>query len=173
MTRAVLSLGSNMGDSAKLLREAVRTLGEVVLRASSLYRTAPWGPVEQDDFLNIAVLVDDPATDAAGWLARCHELERAADRRRTLRWGPRTLDADVIVVWRDSRAPLPSSAVLQEGAVLTLPHPRAHERGFVLVPWAEIEPDATLPGHGPISDLVAAMDISDIERLGPLAQAGR
>lgn len=235
MTRAVLSLGSNLGDSAALLRAAVAGLRPAVLRVSDVYRTPPWGPVSQDDFLNLIVLVSDPAVDAYGWLERCQELERAADRRRPVRWGPRTLDVDVVGVWRDAGRPRAGSsrdpgltgddvtAVVSAGAVgggpgsddgaggpsaerdhpaaagasvcgdddasgpgsviapwpadhairsddpaLTLPHPRAHERAFVLLPWAEVQPGAVLPGYGPIRTLLAGLDVADIDRLGPL-----
>lgn len=177
MTTALLSLGSNMGDSLALLREAVRGLGPAVRRVSSVYRTPPWGPVAQDDFLNIAVLVADPDRDARGWLDLCHVVERAAHRERLVHWGPRTLDADVVAVWEgtveesvvgseDGAGAIALGApIVSADPVLTLPHPRAHERGFVLVPWAEIDPDATLPGYGPVATRVAALDVSDIVKV--------
>ncbi|MEO7127000.1 MAG: 2-amino-4-hydroxy-6-hydroxymethyldihydropteridine diphosphokinase [Nakamurella sp.] len=182
MTTAVLSLGSNMGDSSGYLRDAVRGLGAALRHVSSVYRTPPWGPVEQDDFLNIAVVVADPLCDAPGWLARCHELERAANRERLVHWGPRTLDADVVAVWQqpaterrggetveyDAVLGSDTSPVVSTDPVLTLPHPRSFERGFVLVPWAEIQPAADLPGHGAIATLIAALDVSDIVRVGAL-----
>jgi 2-amino-4-hydroxy-6-hydroxymethyldihydropteridine diphosphokinase len=196
MTTAVLSIGSNMGDSLGFLRDAVRGLGDAVRRVSSVYRTPPWGPVAQDDFLNIAVVVSDGAVDATGWLERCHELERAAHRERLVRWGPRTLDADVVAVWRQDagavsngadRVDLDTSArpgydapfgsdttpVLSADPVLTLPHPRAHERAFVLVPWHEIQPSAVLPGHGPVATLLAGLDVSDIVCIGELGVGPR
>ena len=142
MSRAVLSIGSNLGDRLAHLRSVVAALGPVAV--SPVYETAPWGGVEQDDYLNAIVVVDDPGTDAYGWLARARELERAADRIREVRWGPRTLDVDVIDVDGGSNA----------DPELTLPHPRAHERAFVLVPWADVDPDAVLPGHGRVADLV-------------------
>ncbi len=80
MSSAVLSLGSNMGDRKAQLQAAVKALGGVVRAVSSIYRTPPWGGVEQDDFFNIVVLVEDPDTDAAGWLRRCMALEEAAGR---------------------------------------------------------------------------------------------
>lgn len=167
MTTALLSLGSNMGDSQGLLRAAVAGLGPAVRSTSSVYRTPPWGPVAQDDFLNIAVLVDDPAVDAYGWLDRCHGIEQAAHRERHVRWGPRTLDADVVAVWTGNGEVL-GAAIISDDPALTLPHPRAHERGFVLVPWAEIQAGAILPGYGRVVDLIAAMDVSAIERVGVL-----
>lgn len=172
MTAALLSLGSNMGDSLGQLRAAVDALGDAAVAVSSVYRTPPWGPVVQDDFLNIAVLVADPDTDAPGWLERCHAVERAAHRERLVRWGPRTLDADVIAVWRGGEYRgdrlVVADPVVSDDPMLTLPHPRAHERGFVLVPWAEIQPGAELAGHGPIATLIAALDVSDIVRVGSL-----
>lgn len=154
MSRAVLSLGSNLGDRSAHLSTAVHTLGRTVRAVSSVYRTPPWGPVPQDDYYNLVVLVDDDHTDAGGWLDRCHELERAAGRIRDVRWGPRTLDADVITV----------DEVVSDDPNLTLPHPRAHERAFVLVPWAEIDPTAEIHGHGDIEDLLA--DLPDADRAG-------
>ncbi|WP_353650345.1 2-amino-4-hydroxy-6-hydroxymethyldihydropteridine diphosphokinase [Nakamurella sp. A5-74] len=161
MSDAVLSLGSNIGDSRHFLADAVEQLGVEVRAVSSLYRTPPWGGVDQDDFLNIAVLCtssQDAADDPHFWLRRCHELEETAGRTREVRWGPRTLDADVVVV----------GELEFSDATLTIPHPLAHERAFVLVPWAEIDPAAELPGHGPIEQLIVGLDVSDIERVGQL-----
>lgn len=162
MTRAVLSLGSNLGDRTAQLRRAVDGLGPVVRAVSAVYRTPPWGGVQQDDFYNIVVLAEDENTDAAGWWARCQDLESAAGRERLVRWGPRTLDVDVITV-EDERC-----AVISDDPELTLPHPRAAERGFVLVPWAELDPAATLPAAGPISELLRRLDITGIVRVGDL-----
>lgn len=144
MTRAILSIGSNLGDRLAHLQAAVDGLGTAVVTVSGVYRTAPWGGVEQGDFLNAVVVVSDPAEDADGWLDRAQALERAADRTREVRWGPRTLDVDVIDV--DGR--------VSADPRLTLPHPRAHQRDFVLVPWLDVDPAAELPGHGPVRDLL-------------------
>jgi 2-amino-4-hydroxy-6-hydroxymethyldihydropteridine diphosphokinase len=141
MSRAVLSIGSNLGDRLAHLRAVVTALRPVAV--SPVYETAPWGGVEQDDYLNAIVIVDDPGTDAYGWLARARELEQAAGRTREVRWGPRTLDVDVVDVDGTTNA----------DPELTLPHPRAHERAFVLVPWADVDPDAVLTGHGRVADL--------------------
>ncbi len=145
MSRAVLSIGSNLGDRLAHLRSVVAALRPVAV--SPVYETAPWGGVEQDDYLNAIVVVDEPGTDAYGWLAKAHELEQAAGRTREVHWGPRTLDVDVIDV--DGRT--------NADPALTLPHPRAHERAFVLVPWALVAPDAILPGHGRVADLVTGL----------------
>lgn len=167
LSHAVLSLGSNMGDSMDQLTVAVRGLAPVLRAVSSVYRTPPWGPVPQDDFLNLVALVSDAGADATEWWRRAQRLERAARRERAVRWGPRTLDVDVITVTvhRDGR-PEP---VLSDDPSLTLPHPRAAERAFVLLPWSEIEPDADLPGYGPIAALLADLDTSDIRRVGRVA----
>lgn len=151
MTRAVLSLGSNLGDRYAHLRFAVAGFGDAVLAVSPVYETAPWGGVEQDDFLNAVLVVEDAGTDAWGWLRRGQELERAAQRVREVRWGPRTLDVDVVTV--DG----PDGPVLSEHPDLLLPHPGTPERATVLRPWLDVDPDAVLPGHGPVAALLAAL----------------
>jgi 2-amino-4-hydroxy-6-hydroxymethyldihydropteridine diphosphokinase len=157
MTRAVLSLGANLGDRAATLRQAITALKDDGLVARSvLYETPPWGPVEQPPYLNAVVVVRGPR-DAAGWLALAHELEQAAGRTRDVRWGPRTLDVDVVTVVGDDGTP-----VLSDDPALTLPHPRAHERAFVLVPWLSLDPGAELPGHGPIAGLVERLPADDV-----------
>ena len=157
MTRAVLSLGGNLGDRAGTLRRAFETLaGEGLVARSVLYETPPWGPVEQPPYLNaIAVVRGD--RDAAAWLALAHQLEQAAGRTREVRWGARTLDVDVVTVTGDDGAP-----VLSDDPDLTLPHPRAHERAFVLVPWLALDPTAEIPGRGRVADLVAALPADEV-----------
>ena len=157
MTRAVLSLGANLGDRAGALRAALTALADDGLVArSTLYETPPWGPVEQPPYLNAIAVVRGPR-DAAGWLARAHELEQAAGRTREVRFGPRTLDVDVITVTEDDGTPVRS-----DDPALTLPHPRAHERAFVLVPWLTLEPTAALPGHGSVAELVRNLSPDDV-----------
>ena len=130
MTRALLGLGSNMGDSWELLREAVASL-EGVTAVSPVYRTAPMGgPEGQDAYLNIVVAVDTDLTPHE-LLAECHRLESAADRVRIVRWGPRTLDVDI--EWIDG--------VELDEPDLQIPHPRMRERCFVMAPLADIAPD--------------------------------
>jgi 2-amino-4-hydroxy-6-hydroxymethyldihydropteridine diphosphokinase len=157
LTRAVLSLGGNLGDRAGTLRRAFEALtAEGLVARSVLYETPPWGPVEQPPYLNaIAVVRGD--RDAAGWLALAHELEQAAGRTREVRWGARTLDVDVVTVTGDDGTP-----VLSDDPELTLPHPRAAERAFVLVPWLSLDPTAALPGHGRVADLVTALPAEDV-----------
>ena len=158
MTRAVLSLGANLGDRAAALRAAITALADdgVLVARSTLYETPPWGPVEQPPYLNAVVVVRGDR-DAGGWLARAHELEQAAGRTRDVRWGPRTLDVDVVTVTEDDGRP-----VLSDDPALTLPHPRAHERAFVLVPWASLDPTAVLPGRGRVGELLAALPPEDV-----------
>lgn len=158
MTRAVLSLGSNLGDRFAHLRAAVAGFAGVLVAASPVYETAPWGGVEQDDFLNAVLVVADPAVDEWGWLRRGQRLEDAAGRVREVRWGPRTLDVDVVTV--DGVA----GPVRSEHPDLLLPHPGTPQRATVLRPWLDVEPGAVLPGHGAVAGLLAA--------LGPDAEQG-
>ncbi len=138
MTQAVLALGANLGDPRTALRGAVAALRRHpairVVAVSGLWRTAAvGGPEGQPDYLNAVVLVDT-ALGPDQLLAATQELERAAGRSRAVRWGPRTLDVDIVAV---------SGAVREDGH-LTLPHPRAHQRRFVLAPWCEVAPDWVL-----------------------------
>lgn len=163
MTRAVLSIGSNMGDRLGLLRGVVAGFGARVRAVSPVYSTAPWGGVEQDDFLNAVLVVDDPAYDCRAWLTHGQQLEQAAGRERTVRWGARTLDVDIVACaehvageWRSCRSADPD---------LTLPHPRAHERAFVLVPWLDVEPGAVLDVAGtgyPVRELLSKLDAGEV-----------
>lgn len=132
---SVLSLGSNLGDRLSWLRLGLEVLEP--LAVSPVYETSPWGDVEQGDFLNVIALCPWDASEA--WRRAC-AAEALAGRERSVRWGPRTLDVDV--VWASGTDP-----------ALALPHPRAHERAFVLVPWLAVDAGAVLPGHGAVSDL--------------------
>ena len=138
MTRVVLSVGSNLGDRLARLQSVVDGLGEAVLAVSRVYETDPWGRLEQAPFLNAALIADDPALDGQAWLRRAQEFERDADRVRGERWGPRTLDVDLIACYSAD------SEVVTREPNLTLPHPLAHLRAFVMVPWLAIDPDARL-----------------------------
>lgn len=158
MSSAVLSLGSNLGDRLAHLRQAVAALGDTVLALSGVYENPPWPPGEPGPaYLNAAVLVTDRDVDAHGWLAKAGELERAAGRVRDPRQrsAPRTLDVDVVVVTEDDRP------VISRDPELSLPHPRAHLRAFVLRPWCDIQPYAELPGHGRVADLLRASPVAD------------
>jgi len=153
---AVLSLGSNMGDRAAHLAAARALLAAEfsVVAVSSIYETAPVGVTDQPAFLNQVVIVDSDDADAV--LAAAHRAEAARGRLRSRRWGPRTLDVDVVSV--DARR--------TDDPRLTLPHPRAHERAFVLLPWLEVDPSAELPGHGPVRALLRDLDASVVRRWG-------
>lgn len=172
MTRAVLSIGSNLGDRAGRLRGALDTLrdGAAVLAVSPVYETPPWGDVDQPAYLNVAVLAAAPGDDPRYWLRLAGRAEVAAGRVRdpARRFGPRTLDVDVIAVYAPDGA-----AVTSADPELTLPHPRAHLRAFVLRPWLDVEPDARLPGHGRVADLVRTGQVaSDLAALRPFDGAG-
>ena len=151
MSRAVLSIGSNLGDRYGHLQLAVRLLGESVMLVSGVYETPPWGDADQPAYLNAVLMAVDPAAAPHDWLDRARACETAAGRVRDpeRRFGPRTLDVDVIAVWDADDQP-----VLSDDPELTLPHPRAHQRAFVLRPWIEIQPYGQLPGHGWLTDLL-------------------
>ncbi|MER7002276.1 2-amino-4-hydroxy-6-hydroxymethyldihydropteridine diphosphokinase [Dactylosporangium sp. NPDC000555] len=163
MTRAVLALGSNLGDREAHLRAAVAGLGDSVVVVSGVYETPPWGDSDQPHYLNAVLLATDPGAGPKDWLATAHRLEEAAGRVRDpeRRFGPRTLDVDVIAVWNDDGEPVTS-----DDPELTLPHPRAHLRAFVLRPWIDIQPYAQLPGRGWVNDLLrddaVAGDLADL-----------
>ncbi len=158
MTAAVLSVGSNVGDRRGNLQLAVDALRPWLVAVSPVYETPPWGPVPQDDYLNAVVLVDDPGARAADWLTRAHDAEQAAGRTRDVRWGPRTLDVDIVTVRDDA------GDVCSDDPVLTLPHPRAGERAFVLVPWLAVDATANLAGRR-VADLLDAMPAEDVRSL--------
>ena len=146
MVRVILGLGSNTGDSQKAFSECLQTLAAEgqVIAASRLWRTRAVGP-PQPDYLNAAAIIEWPAGPRS-LLARCHELEAAAGRDRPAegRWGPRTLDIDLLL----------AESVVCRGPALTLPHPRMHERRFALEPATDVAPDWTHPLLGrTISDL--------------------
>jgi 2-amino-4-hydroxy-6-hydroxymethyldihydropteridine diphosphokinase len=143
VTRAVLSIGSNLGDRFAFLQSVVDGLRPHVVAVSPVYETAAWGVEDQPDFLNAVVIVSADDVDEWGWLRRGQELENAAGRVREKRWGPRTLDVDVVSV----------DGVTSDHPELLLPHPGAFERATVLIPWLDVEPDAVLPGHGPVAAL--------------------
>lgn len=161
MTSVVLSIGSNVGDRMAWLQSVVDGLGRSAVAVSPVYETDAWGGVEQRPFLNAVVLADDPDVDAHGWLRRAHELEDAAHRVRDQRWGPRTLDVD-LVTCHDTRG-----EVTVRDDVLTLPHPYAHVRAFVLVPWLAVDPGATLTVAGRARTVAHLLDdVDPAERAG-------
>lgn len=155
MTAVVLSIGSNLGDRLAHLQSVVDGLGAALRAVSSVYETDAWGGVEQGAFLNAVLTADDPNLSAHGWLRRAHELEQAAERVRDVHWGPRTLDVDLITCHDEA------TELIVADEDLTLPHPYAHQRAFVLVPWLDVDPDATLTVAGeprPVETLLAELD---------------
>jgi 2-amino-4-hydroxy-6-hydroxymethyldihydropteridine diphosphokinase len=158
MTAAYVGLGSNLGAPRTQIETALEELGRLprtrLAAASGLYRSAPMGHVEQPDFLN-AVARLDSGLDAGGLLAELQEIERRHGRSRSFANAPRTLDLDLLL-FGDSVMDAPG---------LTLPHPRMHQRAFVLAPLAEIAPGASVPGRGRVEDLLAACKDQRIERI--------
>lgn len=155
MTTVVLSIGSNLGDRLARLQSVLDGLGSAVRAVSPVYETAAWGGVEQGPFLNAVLVADDPALDGHGWLRRGQELKQAAGRVRGQKWGPRTLDVDLVTCHADG------TEVTSREDGLTLPHPLAHLRAFVLIPWLDIDPDATLTVAGesrPVQRLLSEID---------------
>jgi 2-amino-4-hydroxy-6-hydroxymethyldihydropteridine diphosphokinase len=155
MPRAYLGLGSNLGDKRAMIGAALAALGAVpgvtVTARSGFYRTPPWGETEQDWFLNAAAEVETSLAPRA-LLETCLAVERSLGRRRERRWGPRTIDIDVLDY---------GGRTVSE-ADLTLPHPHLLERAFVLVPLLEIAPDLVVAGQ-PIREALARLDRSGIE----------
>jgi dihydroneopterin aldolase/2-amino-4-hydroxy-6-hydroxymethyldihydropteridine diphosphokinase len=165
-TPVVIALGSNLGESGETLHDAaVALFGLIDIDAvSPLVETDPVGGPDQPAYLN-AVVTGTTSLAPRALLRFLHDIERAHGRTRDVRWGPRTLDLDLI----QYGDPAFNTDVQMDDPALTLPHPRAHERAFVLVPWVEADPEATLRVGGEVrrvTDLVAAMDTSGV-RPGP------
>jgi 2-amino-4-hydroxy-6-hydroxymethyldihydropteridine diphosphokinase len=156
--RAVLSLGSNLGNRLETLQGAVDALedtpGVRVKAVSPVYETEPWGvdADSQPSYFN-AVVVLKTTLPPSSLLERAHAVEEAFNRVRDERWGPRTLDVDIVTY----------AEVVSDDPVLTLPHPRAHERAFVLAPWHDVDPEAQLPGHGPVAALLDTVTRNGVE----------
>jgi 2-amino-4-hydroxy-6-hydroxymethyldihydropteridine diphosphokinase len=134
------------------------------VKVSGSYWTPPWGDPDQPEYLNAVVLVDSDEISPDGWLELAHKLEQAGGRIRDpeRRFGPRTLDVDVIAVWAGDQQ------ITQDDPILTLPHPRAHLRAFVLVPLAEIEHRIELAGHGSVEELLESEPVSaDVPAVRP------
>ena len=146
--KAVIAVGANIGSPAEQVEIAIAMLREAldVQAVSSLYTTKPVGKVDQPDFIN-AVVIAESELPAAQLLKVLHGIEKTLGRERVEQWGPRTIDLDLIQY----------GALLSKAEELTLPHPRAHERRFVLEPWHEIEPDALLLTHGRIDQLLSQL----------------
>lgn len=158
-TRVALGLGSNIGETKENLELALRHLqstpGITLVARSSDYRTPPWGPVPQDDYRNICVVIDTTLSPRK-LLERCLAIELKMGRVRDIRWGPRLIDIDVLIYGL--------AAVNEDG--LTIPHPRMAERAFVLVPLAEIWPDAPVKDqHTATEALRTCPDLEAVEKL--------
>lgn len=149
---AVIAIGSNLGNRLETLQGAVDALGDTpglrVKAVSPVYETEPWGvaPDSQPSYFNAVVLIRTTLPPSS-LLERGQAIEEAFERVRDERWGPRTIDVD-IVSYQDVVSPDPS---------LTLPHPRAHERAFVLIPWHDVDPEAVVPGRGAVAELLTSI----------------
>ncbi len=158
--RVVIALGSNLGDRLANLQQGLASLcggGLACGAVSAVFQTAPVGGPAQDDFLNAVLLASSPLP-AREILRRCQRAEDALGRVRTVRWGPRTLDVDIITCGKE----------VANDPDLTLPHPRAHARAFVLAPWLDADPTACLPGYGSVRDLLAAVGDEGVRRMPQL-----
>ena len=146
--KAVIALGANIGNPQENIDLAIALLREAtdIQAISSMYTTVPVGGPEQPDYINAVAIAESelPATD---FLNMLHGIEKALGRERTIYWGPRTIDLDLIQY----------GSILSASQELYLPHPRAHERRFVLEPWLEIDPDAHLLTHGRVDGLLSAL----------------
>ena len=146
--KAVIALGANIGDPKAQMDLAVVMLREAtdVISVSEYFSTTPVSDIEQHDYLNAICIAESelPALDLLGVL---HGIEKTLGRERLEKWGPRTIDLDLIQY----------GSLLSSADELTLPHPRAHERRFVLEPWISIDPEAILLTHGKISELLAQL----------------
>ncbi len=190
--QAVLALGGNLGDRHDILQGGVDAIAGIegvrLTGVSPVYETVPVGGPPQPDYLN-AVVLADVTIPSRELLDELHEIEAAFDRIRVVRWGPRTLDIDIITVAGErsyppgGRPPVPPAVRAgehdrknrdrimparadEDDAALILPHPRAHERAFVLAPWHDVDPGAVLPGWGPVADLLAHTGQTGIRRSG-------
>ncbi|CAB4954559.1 MAG: 2-amino-4-hydroxy-6-hydroxymethyldihydropteridine diphosphokinase [Actinobacteria bacterium] len=146
--KAIIALGANIGDPKVQMDLAVAMLREAtdVISVSEYFSTKPVSDIEQPDYLN-AVCIAESDLPALDLLSVLHGIEIALGRERIEKWGPRTIDLDLIQY----------GSLLSSADELTLPHPRAHERRFVLEPWVSIDPEAILLTHGKISDLLVQL----------------
>lgn len=154
--RAVISLGSNIGDKFSYLQSAVNEINGLsnseILICSSVYKTKPIGFEDQDDFLN-SVLILETDFSAEELLLKLLLIELNLGRERSIKWGPRTIDLDLIDYEK----------IIMNSDTLTLPHPRAHERCFVLKPWNEIDENAEISAHGKVKNLLQNLDCQGVE----------
>jgi len=163
LRKVVYSIGSNLGDRMANIQGAVDAIRDtpdvIVVDVSSVYETkAVGGPDDSPDFLNL-VIVAESTLEPRTLLERGLAIEDAFGRERTGEWAPRTLDVDLIAV----------GDTTSDVADLKLPHPHAHERAFVLVPWAEVDPLGVIPGRGTVNDLLADLGADGITRRNDLS----
>lgn len=158
---AVLGLGSNLGERASMLQGAVDALGETpgirVLTVSPVYETTPLGELDQPNYLNSVVAVETTLPPTL-LLERAQAIEDALGRVRTRRWDSRSIDVDILVFGEE----------VSDTPELALPHPGAYERACVLAPWNDIDPEATVPGHGRVADLLGQVGRDGVWRLDDL-----
>jgi 2-amino-4-hydroxy-6-hydroxymethyldihydropteridine diphosphokinase len=149
---AVIALGSNLGNRLETLQSAVDALADTpglkVKAVSPVYETEPWGvdPGSQPAYFNAVVLLRTTLPPGS-LLERGHAIEEALERVRDERWGPRTIDVDIVSY----------QGVVSDDPLLTLPHPRVHERAFVLAPWFDVDPGAEVPGRGQVEELLTSV----------------
>ena len=157
MTRVALSIGANLGDRLAALRYAVAELAELgdIVAVSEVYKTDPVGGPEQPDYYNAVVVLETEAQPGEV-LAAAQRAEQGRGRTREVRWGARTLDVDVLAHGTNTSA----------DPDLTLPHPRATQRAFVMVPWAQIDPDFLLPDGRTVATVCKGLDTAGVRRLG-------
>lgn len=164
MNKALISLGSNLGDSIATLKSALallkNTSGIKIDKISSFYKTPPVGGVIQDDFINACALLD-VAFNAHDLMQTLLDIEKEFKRERIIRWGPRTLDLDLIDF----------NGEISNDSFITLPHPRAYQRAFVLVPANEIAPDLLLGGKYSIQHYLKNLSENDIKGITKLNYA--
>jgi 2-amino-4-hydroxy-6-hydroxymethyldihydropteridine diphosphokinase len=157
--RAYIGLGSNLGDPAAQIDAAFAALAALpkstLAARSGLYRSPSWGPIAQPDYLNaVAALDTDLAPEPL--MSALLDIERQAGRERRERWGPRLIDLDLLLY----------GDLMLESAALTVPHPRLHERPFVLLPLVELAPSLAIPGVGLLHSLCDSVDRSTVQALG-------
>ena len=161
MVRSYVALGANLGEPVHIVRAAIKALstleGARLVATSSLYRTAPVGLLHQPDFINavVALDVDNAVLPAPTWLQQLFAIEARFGRQRSVKNAPRTLDLDLLLY----------GDLVSDAPTCTLPHPRLHERAFVLAPLHEVAPELMIPGRGSVAALLAACTDQQIERL--------
>lgn len=162
MGKAAIGLGANLGDRMGALQGAVNSLerapGIHVTAVSGVYETDPVGGPDQEDFLNAVAIVALDASPSE-LLVACQAAEAEWYRTREVRWGPRTLDVDVLCI----------DQLTSDDPVLTLPHPRAATRAFVCIPWLDADPEAVIPGVGALRDIVPTLDAGGVRARADLS----